>query len=101
MAKERSDKLRRRPDKIRYFYLAVSRTTLHTGMSHGGLTYVEKNHGVTALYVADLATLTVIEVKEPVADFLRRWRAHYNEATWEYAKDLEHDIPAPLESYEV
>ena len=94
--KERSDKLRRRPYKIRYFFLAVSRTTMHVGMSHGGLVYAHKNHGVTALYLADLATLKVIEVKEPVEDFLRRWRLHYNEPTWEYAKDVEHDIPAPV-----
>ena len=95
--RERSDRLRRRPEKIRYFYLAVSRTTLHTGMSYGGLDYVLKNHGVVALYVADLATLTVIESKEPAEDFLKRWRAHYNEPAWDYAKELESGVPAPLE----
>jgi len=95
--KERSDKLRRRPYKVRYFYLAVSRTTMHVGMSHGGLVYAHKNHGVTAMYLADLATLKVTEVKEPPEDFLRRWRLHYNEPTWEYAKDVEYGIPAPVE----
>lgn len=87
--KERSDKLRRRPNKIRYFFLAVSNTALHVGMSYGGLQYADKNRGLTNLYIADLATLKVIEVKEPIPDFMERWSMHYNEPAWDYAKEME------------
>ena len=100
MRKERSDRLRRRPRKIRYFYLAVSRSNLHAGMSYGGLNYVKVNHGVVSLYLSDLATLTVTPVTEPVEDFMRRWRAHYNDPTWDYAKDIENLVPAPVEEGE-
>lgn len=96
MKNERSDRLRRRPKKIRYFYLAVSRSNLHAGMSYGGLNYVKVNHGVVSIYVADLATLNVIPVEEPVEDFMRRWRAHYNEPLWDYGKDIADGVPAPV-----
>ena len=95
MRGERTDRLRRRPDKVRYHYLAVSDTTLHTGVSHGGLQYVQKNHTVRALYISDLKTSTVIQVLEPVNEFMDRWRMHYNEPEWSYAKDIENEIPAP------
>lgn len=86
--RERSDKLRRRPNKIRYFFLAISHTKLHVGMSHGGLQYANKNRGVTGLYLADLATLKVIEVKEPIEEFMDKWSMHYNEPTWDYAAEV-------------
>ena len=95
--KERSDRLRLRPKKIRYFFLGVSRTGLHVGMSYGGLYAADRKSTVTTLYVADLATLKVLEVKEPVEAFMRRWRAHYNEPAWDYGYEMEQDIPAPLE----
>lgn len=34
---ERSDRLRSRPDIIRYHFLAVGEKTAHIGMSHAGL----------------------------------------------------------------
>lgn len=96
MAKgERTDRLRRRPEKVRYFYLAVSNSTLHTGISHGGLSYAHRNHEVQALYLADVLNETVVEVKEPVEDFMNRWRAHYNDPAWDYAKEIAEEIPAP------
>lgn len=95
MKGERTDKLRRRPDKVRYFYLAVSKKTLHTGMSHGGLHYVEKNHTVVALYLSDLVTKTVMEVKEPILEFMNRWRLNYNNPAWDYAKEIEDGVIAP------
>ncbi len=92
---ERTDRLRRRPDKVRYYYLAVSNKTLHTGMSHGGLSYVENNHTVVALYISDLLNKTVIEVTEPISDFMDRWRGNYNNPAWDYAKDIEDKVPVP------
>lgn len=95
MKGERTDKLRRRPKRVRYFYLAVSNTALHTGMSHGGLHYVRITHGIEALYIADLLTKEVIEVKEPIGDFMNRWRLHYNEPEWSYKRDIEEGVAAP------
>lgn len=95
MKGERTDRLRRRPTKVRYFYLAVSNTALHTGMSHGGLHYVKVTHDVKSLYFADLVTKKVIEVKEPIIDFMNRWRLHYNEPTWCYEQDIEEGVSAP------
>mgnify|MGYP001317449407 CR=1 FL=1 len=89
MALERTDRLRRRPDKVRYFYLAVSSKNLHTGMSHWGLEYVRTKHGVDQLYVADIVTGRVIPVTEPVENFMARWREHYNDPKWDYAAEIE------------
>lgn len=88
MKGERSDRLRRRPESVRYFYLAVSNTQIHTGVSYGGLDYVVKNHGIVHLFLADLVTMTITEVKEPVADFMAKWRLNYNVPLWDYAKEL-------------
>lgn len=95
MSMERTDKLRRRPDNVRYFYLALSRTTIHTGMSYGGLNYVLTRHGVAAMYVADLVTGEVTKVEEPVEDFMSRWRAHYNDPEWCYSRDIAEGMPVP------
>jgi len=97
MKGERTDKLRRRPEAVRYFFLAVSNSgSIHTGVSHGGLNYVFKNHGVEALYLADLFTEKIISVGEPAKDFLARWRAHYNNPEWNYVKELEENISVPI-----
>lgn len=92
---ERTDRLRRRPNKVRYFYLAVSNSSLHTGISHGGIAYVAKNHQVKEIYFADLLNLTITRVDETVENFMNRWRLHYNEPAWDYARDIEEGIPAP------
>lgn len=94
---ERTDKLRRRPLKVRYAYLAVSRNTLHTGVSYGGLKYAEEKHGVVELYLSDLVTKKVIWVGEPIRDFMKRWRAHYNDPEWSYEKDIIELMPVPQE----
>ena len=77
------------------FFLAVSRSTIHTGVSYGGLNYANTKHGVESLYVADLFTEQVIQVTEPIADFMARWRAHYNDTDWDYALEISEDIPVP------
>jgi hypothetical protein len=92
---ERTDRLRRRPERVRYYYLAVSNTTIHTGLSHGGLQYARKNHGIEALYLSDLLTKEVIHVEEPIDEFMDRWRMHYNEPEWDYAKEIEDGVAAP------
>jgi len=96
MKGERTDKLRRRPNIIRYFFLAITKVSIHTGMSYGGLIYAHKKYGVDTLYVADLLTENIIPVTEPLEDFLTRWRAHYNNPDWDYAKDLERGMPVPI-----
>lgn len=88
MALERTDKLRRRPDKVRYHYIAKSEENLHTGMSYGGLLYANKGHRVVALYLSDLVTKRVIEVTEPIDDFMLRWREHYNDPDWDYEAEV-------------
>ncbi len=85
---ERTDRLRRRPDTVRYFYLAVSNKTLHTGISWGGLKYVKDNHGVEQLFLADLVTGSVYAVAEDIKTFMQRWRLHYNKPDWDYAKEV-------------
>lgn len=95
MKGERTDRLRRRPDKIRYFFLAVSGTTLHTGISYGGLYYAHTRHTVKELYLADLFRMDVMKVEEPIDDFMKRWRVHYNDPTWSYARDIEEGMPVP------
>lgn len=95
MKGERTDKLRRRPIGVRYFFLAVSHTTLHTGVSYGGLQYAHSKHGVEVLYVADLVTEKVIQVTEPIEDFMARWRAHYNDPDWDYVRDIDEGMPVP------
>ena len=94
---ERSDKLRRRPDKIRYFFLAVSNVTLHTGMSYGALMYIRREHTLEDLYFADLKTMRIVHVTEPIEDFLARWRKRYNDPTWCYETDIWHGFPVPTE----
>lgn len=82
---ERSDILRRRPAVVRYYYLAVSPETLHSGMSWGGLHYVRKHYVVTDVYLADLKTMRVHRVRESIDDFMKVWRFNYNDPDWEYS----------------
>lgn len=79
----KSDLLRRRPASIRYFYMAVGGTTIHTGASYGGLQYVQKNHGIEQLFLADVVTGETREVSEP-ADFMALWKDNYNDPSWSY-----------------
>lgn len=83
MGANKSDLLRRRPESVRYFYMAVGGTTLHTGASYGGLQYVQKNHGIEALYLSDVVTGQTREVADP-ADFMARWKDNYNDPGWSY-----------------
>jgi hypothetical protein len=92
---ERADRLRRRPERVRYFFLAVSDSMLHTGLSHGGLQYANNKHNITDLYLSDLVTDKVIHVTEPLVDFMNRWRLHYNDPTWDYEDEIAKGIVAP------
>lgn len=96
MKGERTDRLRRRPDNVRYFYLAVSPSDIHTGTSHGGLQYVVKHHGVTDLYLSDLVTGKVTKIGESISDFMSRWRQDYNNAEWDYESDVLKGVPVPV-----
>lgn len=88
MRPERTDLLRRRPNSIRYFFLAVSSTgTLHTGMSHAGLEAVVKDRGVDTIYLGDTVTSKVFKVKETAEEFLELWRMHYNDVKWSYSEE--------------
>jgi len=95
MKGERTDKLRRRPVAVRYFFLAVSKSNLHTGLSYGGLNYVNKTHGIESLYLADLLTQKIIPITEPIVDFMARWRAYYNKPEWDYEKELAANVSVP------
>ena len=96
MIGERKDRLRRRPETIRYFFLAVSNTTVHTGVSWGGLDYVHKTHGVVGLFLSDLTNGTTTQVKEPVDVFMARWRLNYNNPGWDYQEELKKGISVPV-----
>lgn len=87
--------LRRRPGAVRYFYLAVTSTNLHTGLSWGYLKRLDQSNKILTLYIADLVGGAVFKVEEPLEDFLSRWRYNYRDMGWNYLKDLENDIPVP------
>lgn len=89
------DGLRRRPNKIRYSYIVSSPTNVHTGFSYWGLEYVYKKHGINDLFVVDLLKKIVIHVKEPVENFMKRWRANYNNPKWDYEEDLKNGVEVP------
>ena len=85
---ERMDKLRRRPDIIRYFYLASTGERVHTGASYWGLACAHKNHGVKDLYLADLFNGKTYQVPMPVERFMEKWREHYNDPLWDYHAEV-------------
>lgn len=89
------DILRRRPEKMRYSYIAVSSTNVHTGLSYWGLETTYKNHGVKDLYVIDLLRKIVVPVKEPVEDFMKRWRLEYDNPKWDYLQEITAGVPVP------
>lgn len=92
----RVEDLRRMPDNVRYFFLAVSSKTLHTGLSWGGLNYVLKKYGIEQLYIADVVSGVVYKITEPVEDFMARWRANYNDPEWDYLRSIEAGEPVPV-----
>lgn len=81
--------LRRRPAQVRYFYLAISVNRIHTGASYGGLVYAHKNHEVIHVILADIVSGRVASVEEPLKDFMRRWKDHYNDPDWDYFAEVE------------
>lgn len=89
------DGLRRRPNKIRYSFIATSENNVHTGFSYWGLETTLRKHGVNKLFVVDLLKKKVIEVKEPITDFMKRWRNNYNNTAWDYENDIKTDADVP------
>jgi hypothetical protein len=88
MLGERTDRLRRRPDVVRYVYVAESNKDLHTGLSWSGLNYARTKYTVKTLILCDLVTNRVFTVVENVDSFMKRWRLHYNDPTWDYEKEI-------------
>lgn len=89
-----SDVLKRRPNVIRYFGLAVSSNGVHTWTAYGALRYIAQKHGpIKKLIVADLVRGIVFESPEKVEDFLLRWKKNYNNPKWDYKRDLDNHKP--------
>lgn len=90
----RSDLLRRRPDVMRYFGLAVTDKSVHVWTTHGALKHIVKTHSpVKSLIVSDLARGITFMSPESAEDFLIRWKRHYNDPAWDYKKALDKKTP--------
>lgn len=90
----KSEELRRRPESLRYFYMAISTTNVHVGSSYGGLKYVIDKHGVEQLFVADIVSSVAREVSESAEDFLAKWKANYDNAEWDYFAEYDAAVAA-------
>lgn len=96
MTKTRSDLLRRRPQVIRYYYMAITDAgTIHCGMSHGGLEKIAKKSKVIEMYVSDLVNQTCFKIPEDAELFLRRWSHNYNDEDWDYLDELTRGVQPP------
>lgn len=85
-----ADQLRRRPDQIRYHYLAVGKLDIHTGCSFGGLQYCNRQDGpLEAIYLTDLKNKVAYEIPESLNEFLDRWRKHYDNPSWDYFAEVQ------------
>lgn len=82
---ERTDRLRRRPDVIRYHYVAVGDRTVHVGLSHAGLAKAAKSDSITTVYLTDVVANRVQKVK--LEKFLAWWRANYQDPNAEYKEE--------------
>jgi len=83
MTRARADRIRRRPDVIRYFFLVLSnKGTIHTGTTHARLATIEKEYGIANLLIADVATGVVKTMPIAVEDFLEEWRNNYDDDSW-------------------
>lgn len=97
--RERSDLLRRRPEELRYYFLAVSDDgSLHVGTSHGSLEAVLKHYGIRELYVSDLIGGYVMKIEESVTSFMYRWSRNYNDVKWNYFEEVRLEEAAKHES---
>jgi hypothetical protein len=79
---ERTDRLRKRPNTIRYYYLAVGEKNIHIGLSHAGLQKAAKTDNIIALYLSDVVTKKVQKIT--LEKFLDWWREHYQDPSAEY-----------------
>lgn len=87
MVAERSDKLRKRPDIIRYHFLAVGKTGIHVGLSHAGLVKAAKNDEITDVYLSDVVTKRIQRVD--LGKFLDWWKENYQDPKAKYTEDKE------------
>lgn len=82
MAKERSDRLRKRPEVIRYHFLAVGEASIHVGLSHAGLVKASKHDKIVAVYLSDVVTKRIQKVT--LERFLDFWANNYQDPKAEY-----------------
>lgn len=84
MVAERSDRLRKRPEIIRYHFLAVGTTSIHVGLSHAGLERAARKDPIVDVYLSDVVTKRIQRVN--LNRFLDAWREHYQDPKWEYVE---------------
>lgn len=87
MVAERSDRLRKRPEVIRYHFLAVGEKSIHVGLSHAGLAKAAKNDNIVAVYLSDVVTKRIQKVD--LVKFLDWWRENYQDPKARYVEDKE------------
>ena len=85
MVAERSDKLRKRPDIIRYHFLAVGENSIHVGLSHAGLSKASKKDKITSVYLSDVVTKKIQKVD--LVKFLAWWRENYQDPKAKYVEE--------------
>lgn len=83
---ERTDRLRRRPNAVRYYWLVVTDDKIHTGVSYGGLDYARAK-GIKALWLSDIVGNRVHKVTHKIDVFMLLWRENYNNPEWDYGEE--------------
>ena len=84
---ERTDRLRKRPNSVRYYYMAQSENNTHLGSSYGSLVYTIKKNNIIKMFLSDIVIGKVFEVKEPIQEFMLKWRMNYNNPEWNYFEE--------------
>lgn len=85
MVAERSDKLRKRPEIIRYHFLAVGEKNIHVGLSHAGLAKAAKHDNIHSVYLSDVVTKRIQKVD--LNKFLEWWRHNYQDPKAKYEEE--------------
>ncbi len=83
---ERTDRLRKRPDTIRYYYMAAGTENIHVGLSHANLQKVMAKDEIHTVFLADVVTKRVRKVDPE--KFLPWWRQHYQDPQAEYVEEV-------------
>lgn len=96
--------LKKRPDIIRYSYLAVTdEFTYHTGTAYGALFALQKSKNITDLRICDYKTGRIVNCETDgegninLDAFLRRWRSRYLDPNWNYEKEVERGVQPPAD----